>query len=114
MGAQLGWTRMVIGLALIVGARPLLRLAGAEPSGAAQAAQRGLGGRDLVIGAGLVSSLDDPSASRWTAAGIASDAFDAFAVLLAWRALPKRRRALLLLATLFGTTSGAVLLARQG
>ena len=113
MGAQLGWTRTIIGLALIVGARPLLRLAGADSSGAAEAALRGLGGRDMVIGAGLVSSLDDATVSRWITAGIASDAFDAMAVVLAWRALPPRRRALMLAASMGGAATGAALLARQ-
>jgi hypothetical protein len=110
MRAQLAWARVAIGAVLFLAARPLLQMGGGGGA-AGEAALRGLGGRDLVIGAGQVATLDDPSSTRWLTAGLASDAFDALAVVLAWRRLPKRRRALLLLAALGGATSGAALLA---
>ena len=88
--------RVAIGTALLVAPRAVTRgwigEAGGEPG--AKLLARGLGGRDLVLGLGVINALDrgDPRAPDWVRASALADVADAAATVLAFRHLPKRAR----------------------
>ena len=88
--------RVAIGTALLVAPRAVTRgwigEAGGEPG--AKLLARGLGGRDLVLGLGVINALDrgDPRAPDWVRASALADVADAGATVLAFRHLPKRAR----------------------
>ncbi|HWD65542.1 MAG TPA: hypothetical protein VG405_10235 [Solirubrobacteraceae bacterium] len=112
LARALGLARIAFGLGLI--AQPE-RLAtpwiGREAKGpGAQVAVRGLGARDLVLGAGAaVSSGGDRQ--RWLAAGIVGDVADLTATLAAGRALPLRGRVLVGTVASAGIAMGGAALA---
>jgi hypothetical protein len=108
----LGLARIGFGLGLI--ARPE-RLTGtwigrdAEGAGT-QVAVRGLGARDLVLGAGAaVASGSDRQ--RWLAAGIVGDVADLSATLAAGRSVPLRGRVLVGILAGAGIAMGGAALA---
>ena len=95
--------RVAIGAALLVAPRAVTRGWIGEPGGqpGAKLLARGLGGRDLVLGLGVINALDrgDPRAQDWVRASALADGADALGTALAFRHLPKRSRfAVLLLA----------------
>ena len=89
-----GIGRMAFGAALFATPSTVGRLLlNAEATPHTTSALRAYGTRDLVIGAGVVASVQrgrDPS--PFLAAGIASDALDTTAQLIDWRHLPPDRR----------------------
>ena len=88
--------RVAIGTALLLAPRSVTgRWIGeaSRPPGAKLLA-RGLGGRDLILGLGVINALDrgDPRARDWVRASALADVADAGATVLAFRHLPKRAR----------------------
>jgi hypothetical protein len=75
-----------------------------------QVVSRGLGARDLALGAGALAT---PNAQlrTWVAAGIAADAADVAGTLMAGDALPGRGRALVVGVASTGVILGAIALA---
>jgi hypothetical protein len=100
MARLIAMGRMAFGGATFFAPRLMSKLwVGQEVQGTvAPMAARGLGGRDLVLGLGLMLALerDDASARGWLEAGAMADAVDAVGTLAAWRELPGFRRFALL------------------
>jgi hypothetical protein len=101
MGERAGATllalgRCGIGIAFLIAPRRTLRTwTGREPEATGVMAARGLGGRDLALGAGALLALArGHSAAAWLRAGAAVDAGDALAILGAGPELSAARRAL--------------------
>lgn len=70
---------------------------------------RSLGGRDLALGLGaLLAARRDAPLRGWVEAGGLSDAGDAVATVAAWRHLPRRSRALVLLASAGAAAAAAL------
>ncbi|MGH2694243.1 MAG: hypothetical protein ACRDJJ_05435 [Actinomycetota bacterium] len=103
-GRLLGVARIAVGAIMLVAPRFGARLWTGErdPSATTVLAARGMGGRDLALGIGLVSALEKGTPARgWLEAGVLADASDTFGALVSSGELPLLRR----LATL--TTAGA-------
>lgn len=78
--------RVAIGLALFVAPRQAARrwVGDEVDETGTRMALRGLGARDVALGAGLLASLEDgASTDRWLEAGAVADLADAAAVVLA-------------------------------
>lgn len=76
-------------------------------------ALRALGGRDIALGAGaLLGSSERDELRRWVTLGATSDLVDTIATAVGFRALPRRRRWLVLAACAGAAGSG--LLAASG
>lgn len=93
--AVIATIRMVIGAALtLLPGRVARGWLGREVSSpATQAAVRGLGVRDVAIGAGtLLAMSHDRGVRGWVEAGSLADLGDAAATLLSWDDLPPRGR----------------------
>jgi hypothetical protein len=110
LAAPLAWGRVAIGASMVLtpttAARPWIGDVAREP--AARVMVRAFGIRDLALGAGLAAAVargDREAGRAWLVAGVASDAVDAAATLLAWRHLPRAGRLL----TLAVATSAAVI-----
>ena len=88
-----GAGRALVGIALLaVPARITQAWVGADDAPAGVLA-RCLGGRDLVIGAGLaVAAAHGGDARAWVAGGIVADAIDGAATLAAGERLPRNGR----------------------
>jgi hypothetical protein len=88
--------RVAIGTALLVVPRAVTRGWIGEAGGApgAKLLARGVGGRDLILGLGVINALDrgDPRAQDWVRASALADGADAVATVLAFRHLPRRAR----------------------
>ena len=88
--------RVAIGAALLIAPRAATRAWIGESGGQAGAKllARGLGGRDLILGLGVINALDrgDPRAADWVRASALADGADAVGTALAFRHLPKRSR----------------------
>ena len=88
--------RVAIGTALLLVPGAVARGWVGEAAGQAgtKLLARGLGGRDLVLGLGVIGALDrgDPRAQDWVRASALADVVDAVATALAYRHLPKRAR----------------------
>ena len=83
--------RVVLGTALLVAPAPITRvwIGRVARAPGARALAQGLGARDVAIGLGTLRALSAGSgASPWVRAGVAGDAADFLATLVAWRALP--------------------------
>jgi hypothetical protein len=96
LARALGLARIAFGLGLIAQPERLTTSwigRDAKGGAGAQVAVRGLGARDLVLGAGATIS-DGSDRQRWLAAGMVGDAADLTATLAAGRALPMRGRVL--------------------
>jgi hypothetical protein len=104
--------RMAFGVVLI--GRPELvtrSWIGPEASGAgAQAISRGLGARDLVLGAGAATS-SGAEMQRWVLASIVADAGDLGATLAAGGGIPLKGRALVVAVAGAGIALGGAALA---
>lgn len=111
-----GWIRVAFGLALLAAPGPAVRMiAGpvANEPGGAQVLARGLGGRDLAVGAGLLVAMRSTQPlAAWLGAGVLSDGGDAAAILLAFPYLPAETGWRALAAALVGTGFGLYLLVR--
>jgi hypothetical protein len=107
--------RIAIGvLLLLFPARVLSDLAGGERTRATKTLGRMLGARDALLGAGALVAMQDGKAPLrpWMTYGAVADASDAFAILLAYRTLPKWRRFVILLMAVAGATTGGYLVTR--
>lgn len=90
----LGWLRLLVGLALFLMPRLATRTwTGDETDDASTAlAVRGMGMRDVAIGAGLLTAMERGTPVRgWLEAGAMADAGDALGTLFSWRGLGKPR-----------------------
>jgi hypothetical protein len=102
----LGLVRIAFGAVMLLTPRLGARLWTGErdPSATTVLAARGLGGRDVALGVGLVTALEKGGATRgWLEAGVVADASDTFGALVSSGELPFLRR----VATLV-TAGGAV------
>ena len=91
----LGFVRFVIGafLFLFPGWSARMWLGRENDSDAMRMAVRGLGGRDMAIGLGIVSAIEnDEPAGGWLAASAAADASDALGTLVHGGTLPVGKR----------------------
>lgn len=104
--------RMAFGVVLIAQPERLTRTwIGAEATGAGtQVISRGLGGRDLVLGAGATVS-SGAEQQRWVMASLAADAADLLATVAAGGQVPLKGRALVVLVAGAGIGLGATALA---
>lgn len=102
----LGVVRIAVGVIMLVTPKLGARLWTGErdPSATTVLAARGMGGRDLALGIGLVTALEKGAPARgWLEAGVVADASDTFGALVSSGELPLLRR----VATL-ATAGGAV------
>ena len=106
----LGLARIVLGAGFFLMPRRSLRMAwGIDADPAAAAVVRGMGGRDLALGVGLLANLEDGGRARgWLEAGALADASDALGTVMAWSSLPRWRRLLVA-----GSAAGAAWLGHQ-
>lgn len=96
----LGWLRVGLGTALFLAPRTFTRLWLGERNLQAPAhlALRGMGARDLVLGAGLLIALERGTSARgWVEAGAAVDVADCFNTLADWGDFPSWRTLVTLL-----------------
>ena len=90
----LGWLRLVLGLVLFFMPRfATRRWTGDDPADApTDLAVRGMGVRDVAIGAGIVTAVERGAPVRgWLEAAAMVDAGDALGTLFSWRGLGKPR-----------------------
>lgn len=106
----LGLVRVVLGAGFLLMPRRSLSMAwGIDGDRDLGAIVRGMGGRDLALGLGLLTALENGGRARgWLEAGALADASDAVGTLLAWGSLPRWRRILI-----FGTATGAAWMGLQ-
>lgn len=105
----LGFARVVLGTGFMLMPRRAMRMAwGIDADPGVSALMRGMGGRDLALGVGLLAALDEGRARSWLEAGALADASDAVGTLLSWGSLPRWRRLLVL-----GSAAGAAWLGLQ-
>ncbi len=89
-----GWLRVILGLGLFLFPRLTTNTwTGEKPLDApTNLAVRGMGVRDMAIGAGLLTALERGAPVRgWLEAGAMVDAGDALGTLFSWRGLGKPR-----------------------
>jgi hypothetical protein len=88
----LAWGRILIGSFALVAPRRFERMwiGDATEGTPSHMATRGLGGRDVAIGIGILKTMENGGPVRgWLEAGAVADASDALGTLSAWGALPK-------------------------
>jgi hypothetical protein len=112
LARALGLARIGFGAALIARPERLTEAwIGRDAKGpGTQVAVRGLGARDLVLGAGAAVS-GGPDRQRWLVAGIVGDVADLSATLAAGRAIPLRGRILVTVLAGAGIAMGGAALA---
>jgi hypothetical protein len=91
----LGLVRIAVGAVMLVTPKLGARLWTGErdPSATTVLAARGMGGRDLALGIGLVTALEKGTPARgWLEAGVVADASDTFGALVSSGDLPVLRR----------------------
>ena len=113
LARALGLVRIGVGGLLFLAPRLSARLWTGERlnSVVGTLAVRGMGARDVVVGTGLLTALENKGAVRgWLEASAACDAADALGTVAAWRRIPAWR-ALGLLALEVGATALALRLA---
>ncbi len=74
---------------------------------------RMLGVRDAILGVGALASMgkeSGPAQKRWMTYSAVADSTDAFAMLLAYRHLPKRKRFAMVMLAASGAATGGYLL----
>jgi hypothetical protein len=108
-----GAARVAFGLAALVAPAPAGRLiageGGATPG--AQAYLRGMGGREIGVGLGLLSAIrSGGQINSWLVAGLLSDCGDLAGIVGAWSDLLPAKRWLGLTAAGAAATSGVALL----
>lgn len=118
MARWLAVTRMTVGCALLVAPSTVLRIvfdAGAAQSAASKWLGRVVGGRDLLLGAGMFTAYrEDSQLGRWCRYSMVADFLDGVSTLAAYRHLRRRRRVLTLLAAAGSTAGSAYLSSRIG
>ncbi|MGH2818209.1 MAG: hypothetical protein ACRDJS_07075 [Actinomycetota bacterium] len=95
----LAWGRMLLGGFALLAPRRFERMwvGDAAEGTLSHMATRGLGGRDVAIGLGILKAMEQGGGVRgWLEAGAVADASDALGTLSAWGALPKWRALFLL------------------
>ena len=93
----LAWGRMLLGVFALVAPRRFERMwvGDAMEGTPSHMATRGLGGRDVAIGIGILKAMEQGGPVRgWLEAGAVADASDALGTLGAWGELPKWKSAL--------------------
>lgn len=107
----LACARIGLGIALFAAPRTAARMwLRREVSPAAGVLARGLGARDLVLGIGMLVTVDDGGdIDPWMDAGIAADAADASAALMARKDLEPRTVAGTLAVTIGAAAAGLAL-----
>lgn len=110
--------RAVLGAVLLIApGRLAVPWVGSDGAGgAAKTIARGLGARDVALGAGAIAVAGDALAP-WLIAGIAADTGDLLATLAAGDSIPPRGRTLVSVMAFGGAAAGGVALAgvlRQG
>lgn len=109
---MLGLMRAAIGAACLLFPRRLARLWMGDATASTAMAMRGLGGRDLALGLGLLRALEDEGhVARWLEAGAVADASDTLSAVTASE-MPSTRRLLSLLVAGGATGLGLYLAAR--
>jgi hypothetical protein len=95
----LAWGRILFGGFALVAPRRFERMwvGDAMEGTPSHMATRGLGGRDVAIGVGILKAMEQGGGARgWLEASAVADASDALGTLGAWGALPKWKALLLL------------------
>jgi len=117
-GTAIAAARVALGVGALIAPGPLLSVWVGQDLSARRAARvmgRALAGRDVALGALALCALrrdQPPGAARVAVgAGAVADGVDLLATLIAWPALPRCSRYLVVLATL-GATAGGVWAAR--
>jgi hypothetical protein len=112
LARAIGVARVAFGAGLLAQPERLTRAwIGQDATGAgAQVAVRGLGARDLVLGAGAATS-GGTDRQRWLAAGMVGDVADLTATLAAGARVPLRGRVLVTLLAGAGLALGGAALA---
>lgn len=90
----LGWLRVIAGLVLFFMPKPATRTWTGEHADDAptELSVRGMGIRDVAIGAGLLTALERGAPAKgWLEAGAMVDAGDALGTLFSWRGMGKPR-----------------------
>ena len=89
-----GWTRVAIGATLLLAPKWSARLwAGRGSDWIGDISIRQVGGREVLIGAGLLRAIERGEPLReWLALSAAADATDVLAVLGEWKHMPGLRR----------------------
>jgi len=111
-----GWLRLILGLGLFLFPRLSTKTwTGEHPEDAPRnLAVRGMGVRDMAIGAGLVTALERGAPVRgWLEAGAMVDAGDAFGTLFSWRGLGRPRGVFWFLTEVGGAAAGLALAERM-
>jgi hypothetical protein len=94
----LAWGRMLLGGFALLAPRRFERMwvGDATEGTPSHMGTRGLGGRDVAIGIGILKAMEQGGRVRgWLEAGAVADASDALGTLGAWGELPKWKSALL-------------------
>jgi len=110
-----GWMRVIVGLGLFLFPRLATRTWTGEDGEDAvtNLAVRGMGARDMAIGAGVVTALERGTPVRgWLEAGAMVDAGDALGTLFSWRGLGKPRGVFWFLTEVGGAAFGLALAER--
>lgn len=110
LARALGLARILFGVALLAWPERLTRTwLGRDAAGSGtQVAVRGLGARDLVLGAGVATAgAAGADRKRWLIAGMVGDAADLSATLAAGRRVPLAGRALVAVLAGAGIAMGA-------
>ena len=110
-----GWLRVLLGFALFLFPGLTTKTwTGEKPDDAlTNLAVRGMGARDMAIGAGLLTAMERGAPVRgWLEAGAMVDAGDALGTLFSWRGLGKPRGVLWFL-TEVGSAAFAISLAER-
>ena len=111
MARLLGFTRIFIGAFIFLFPGLSTRLLGgrAADTGPTRMTMRGVGGRDVAIGLGIVLSVEnDEKPTGWLAASAAADASDAIGTLMNGSDVPTPLRL-----ALFATEAGAAVIGLQ-
>lgn len=97
LARTLGLMRAAVGAVCLFWPRRLARLWTGDATPSTAMAMRGLGGRDLALGLGLLRAIENEGhVARWLEAGAVADASDTLAAL-ANSDLPPARRLMFLL-----------------
>ncbi len=108
-----GFARVLFGVAALVAPSPAGRLLAGEGGAApgAQAFLRGIGGREIGVGLGLLATTRARGpVSPWLIAGLLSDSGDIAGIAGAWSQTPPAKRWLGLAMAGAGATTGVALL----
>lgn len=109
VACSIGAARAFVGAACLL--FPSLARVWVGPAGGSAGAKvlsRSLAARDLVLGYGTASSAPGPDLRKWALLSAASDGVDAIGTVLAYRHMPRARRALIALASVGAAAAGVL------